>query len=129
MQSGIARRLRVHASRRVQSHERTIREPERYLHLVRHPYAAIDSGVQLQRDIMGNLNTTWDGVEQAWIDSNLGTRDFLLAVETAAKLILRCEPSTTFMPMPTPMPMLCATLQPMRLFAFPLALQVRGPGA
>ena len=61
----------------------------RFVHLIRHPYAAIQSGVQLQRDILGGLETTWDDVEQAWVETNLGTRDFLLSVETEAKLTLR----------------------------------------
>ena len=53
--------------------------------------AFLDSGVQLQRDIFGNLDTSWDGVDQAWVDTNLGTHDFLLAIEPAMKLTLKCH--------------------------------------
>jgi len=66
-------------------------ESPRYLHLVRHPYAAIQSGVQLTRDILGNLSVTWDSVEQSWNDSNLGTHDFLSSVAQTAKWTLRYE--------------------------------------
>jgi len=69
----------------------------RYLHLVRHPYAAIASGLQLQRDILGNLSTTWDAIEGAWFDTNLATRDFLLDNEPAAKLTLRCDAFASFL--------------------------------
>ena len=61
----------------------------RFLHLIRHPYATIESGLQLQRDILGSLTTTWDDVEQAWVRTNLGTHDFLLSIEPRAKLTLR----------------------------------------
>ena len=44
---------------------REVFESPRYLFLVRHPFAAIDSAVQLTRDILGNLSVTWDGVESA----------------------------------------------------------------
>ena len=60
-----------------------------YLHLVRHPYAAIESGVHLQRDILGHLGATWDGMEDAWVSTNIATRDFLLNIESAAQLMLR----------------------------------------
>jgi len=63
----------------------------RYLHLVRHPYAAIESGLQLQRDILGDLSKTWDGVEQDWIDTNVTTKNFLLGVTASTKLELRYE--------------------------------------
>ena len=61
-----------------------------YLHLVRHPYAAISSGVQLSRDILGNLDVTWAGVEQAWLNNTVSTRDVLLALDPALKMTLRC---------------------------------------
>ena len=62
-----------------------------YVHLVRHPYAAIGSGVQLTRDILGNLDSTWGDLEQAWVDANLGVLEFLHDAEpTTRQLRLRC---------------------------------------
>ena len=61
----------------------------RYLHLVRHPYAAIESGLQLGRDILGNLNVTWSSVEQSWFEMNLNCHNFLLDLPDAAKITLR----------------------------------------
>jgi thioesterase domain-containing protein len=63
----------------------------RFLHLVRHPYAAIESGLQLTRDILGRLDQTWEIVEQEWVESNMTTHKFLQDVEPPAKLLLRYE--------------------------------------
>jgi len=70
---------------------REVFESPRYLHLVRHPYAAIESGVQLMRDILGDLGQTWDGIEQKWVETNATTYKFLLEVTSSAKLLLRYE--------------------------------------
>lgn len=60
-----------------------------YLHLVRHPYAAIDSGLQLTRDILGGLGVTWASIEQSWANTVMGTYEYLLTVPPAAKLSIR----------------------------------------
>lgn len=60
------------------------------LHLVRHPYAAIESGVQLMRDILGNLSTSWAETEQEWISTNTGIHNLLqVLAEPKRKLIVR----------------------------------------
>ena len=63
---------------------REVFESARYLHLVCHPYAAIESAVLRQLDF------TWDHAEQAWFDTNLNVHTFLLDIEPEAKLTLRC---------------------------------------
>ena len=63
----------------------------RYLHLVRHPYSSIESGLQLVRDILGNLNATYEELERNWLDSNMNSRDFLEGVASEHKMVMRYE--------------------------------------
>lgn len=59
----------------------------RYVHLIRHPYACITSGVQLVRDLMRNdafnparggaAELAWLAMERAWVRGNLAAREFL----------------------------------------------------
>ena len=62
-----------------------------YLHLVRHPYASIESALQLMRDILGSLHLTWSHLEQSWVDANMVVHEHLLTVESSSKLMLRCD--------------------------------------
>jgi len=49
----------------------------RYVHLVRHPYACISSGLQMFRDFLDVSETTWTMVEQSWIETNCACNEFL----------------------------------------------------
>ena len=51
-----------------------------YLHLVRHPYACISSGVQLARDTLGGHGATWQALEAHWVETNAAVADFLAQV-------------------------------------------------
>jgi thioesterase domain-containing protein/acyl carrier protein len=62
----------------------------RYLHLVRHPYAAIKSDVELTREFF-NPNVTWKQVELSWSTNNESVLDFLRNIAPVAKLSLTYE--------------------------------------
>jgi hypothetical protein len=48
----------------------------RYCHLVRHPYACIESGLELRRDMSMNWNVTWEEVECAYVRLQTNVRAF-----------------------------------------------------
>jgi acyl transferase domain-containing protein/thioesterase domain-containing protein len=49
----------------------------RYIHLARHPYACISSGLQMFRDFLDISQATWTTVEQSWVDTNGGCDRFI----------------------------------------------------
>jgi acyl transferase domain-containing protein/NADPH:quinone reductase-like Zn-dependent oxidoreductase/acyl carrier protein len=49
----------------------------RYVHLIRHPYACISSGLQMFRDFLDVSQTTWTMVEQSWVETNCACNEFL----------------------------------------------------
>mmetsp|Transcript_43931 Transcript_43931/g.145497 ORF Transcript_43931/g.145497 Transcript_43931/m.145497 type:complete len:1528 (+) Transcript_43931:2-4585(+) len=55
-----------------------------YIHLIRHPYACISSGLQMFRDFLDISHTTWGMVEQSWVDTNRACDDFMAAYREAA---------------------------------------------
>jgi len=52
-------------------------EHARYIHLIRHPYACISSGLQMFRDFLDVSETTWAMVEQSWVDTNRACDEFM----------------------------------------------------
>jgi len=49
----------------------------RYIHLIRHPYACISSGLQMFRDFLDVSETTWTMVEKSWVDTNRACDEFM----------------------------------------------------
>lgn len=67
----------------------------RYVHLVRHPYACIASGLELRRDMSGNPHVTWEEVENAYVRLQTNVRQFfdkhLAAAQGGSILQIRYE--------------------------------------
>jgi len=76
-----------HALHLKRTHE--VFDSPRYIHLLRHPYATIESGLKLQRDVLGGLDSTWERVEQEWFNTNQLTNEFLLNIKPSEKLVMR----------------------------------------
>ena len=63
----------------------------RYLHLVRHPYACIASGIELARNTLG-VDATWSSLEAMWVATNGAVADFFGRMRgEAPTLVLRYE--------------------------------------
>ena len=63
----------------------------RYIHLVRHPYACIASGIELARDALAAI-ATWADLESLWVQTNASVADFFAQVEgEAPTLVLKYE--------------------------------------
>ena len=49
----------------------------RYIHLIRHPYAAVSSLLELTRDYMDIQNATWLQAERFWVTTNRSCDEFM----------------------------------------------------
>ena len=47
-----------------------------FLHLMRHPHSVIQSGLHLARDILGDLHSSREAHERAWVGTNLNIHHF-----------------------------------------------------
>jgi thioesterase domain-containing protein len=55
----------------------------RYIHLVRHPYACISSGLQLARDTLGEA-ADWGALERLWVSTNASIAEYFAQVRGEA---------------------------------------------
>lgn len=57
----------------------------RYIHLIRHPYACVSSGLELVRGFMDYEHATWTAVEQSWVGTNRACDTFMRFLEDERK--------------------------------------------
>ena len=71
----------------------TLFDAPRYIHLVRHPYAAIDSSIRTRLDrLLGdNMGDPLHLAEEIWVASNQNTREFLHNIPPERKLLVHYE--------------------------------------
>jgi hypothetical protein len=63
----------------------------KYVHLIRHPYACIDSWIQLLSEWFGAEGVTWEDMERGYRHVNVSAQHFLKLVDDRRKLVLTYE--------------------------------------
>ena len=72
-----------------------------YVHLVRHPYATIASGLELARNVLA-ASSSWAELEELWLETNVSVVDFFAQVRgSAPTLTLTYEQLVTDAPAAT----------------------------
>lgn len=63
----------------------------KYVHLIRHPYACIDSWIQLSYEWFGVEGVLWGDIELGYRHINISAHHFLKDVDNQSKLVLTYE--------------------------------------